>query len=149
MPTLITGANPLHLKTDTLSMLLATAFVMDRVLTFDQPSHENRKITAALSLSVLAFSIIHCIVNNLNLHSAVFATMILIIALRIRAIIKRVKDVKQREHATSLAWLGGGKFVLNASRTCQTLTPWTSQYAQASDSCFGQSTRLPVRIYDA
>lgn len=93
---------------DSLSMIFATAFVLQQLLTFNRTFKESRSITAILSTAVIGFSILHCKINDLNVHSAVFASMVLFIAYRVTALTKQMKNPALQRHAGHLARYGGG-----------------------------------------
>ena len=91
---------------DSLSMIFATAFVMHRLLIFKQSLKQSTTTTAGLIAAVIGFSVLHCKLNNLNLHSATFACMILFIAYRTSALTKQIKSPAQRKSAARLARQG-------------------------------------------
>lgn len=97
-------------------MIFATAFVLHALLTFNQTFQQRVCITAILLTALLVFSIIHCKINNLNVHSAVFASMILFIAYRVAALIKQVKNPARRRYAGRLARYGSGIIHIASSR---------------------------------
>lgn len=87
-------------------MIFATAFVMHRLLIFKQSLKQRTTTTAELTVAVIGFSVLHCKLNNLNLHSATFASMILFIAYRTSALTKQIKVPVQRKSAARLARRG-------------------------------------------
>lgn len=89
-------------------MIFATAFVLQALLTFNQTFQQSMCITAILSTALIVFSIIHCKINNLNVHSAVFASMILFIAYRVAALTKQVKNPARQRYVGRLARYGSG-----------------------------------------
>lgn len=91
---------------DSLSMIFATAFVMHRLLTFKQSLKQSTTTTAGLIVAVIGFSVLHCKLNNMNLHSATFASMILFIAYRSSALTKQIKSPAHRKSAARLARQG-------------------------------------------
>lgn len=99
---------------DSLSMIFATAFVLQQLLTFNRTFKESFSITAILSTAVIGFSILHCKINDLNVHSAVFASMVLFIAYRVSALTKQMKNPALQRHAGNLARYGGG----NIKKAC-------------------------------
>ena len=98
---------------DSLSMIFATAFVLQRLLTFNRTLRESVIINAILWSGVAVFSMIHCRIIDLTVHSAVFGSMIFYIAHRVRALTKDVKDRRRRRELYSLAWRGSGTVILN------------------------------------
>ena len=88
---------------DSLSMIFATAFVMHRLLIYKQSLKQSTTTTAGLIVAVIGFSVLHCKLNNLNLHSATFASMILFIAYRTSALTKHIKSPAQRKSVARLA----------------------------------------------
>ncbi len=91
---------------DSLSMIFATAFVMHRLLTFKQSLKQSTTTTAGLIVAVIGFSALHCKLNNMNLHSATFASMILFIAYRSSALTKQIKSPAHKKSAARLARQG-------------------------------------------
>ena len=89
-------------------MIFATAFVLQALLTFNQTFQKSMCINAILSTALIIFSIIHCKINDLMVHSAVFASMILFIAYRVAALTKQVKNPARQRYAGRLARYGGG-----------------------------------------
>ena len=87
-------------------MIFATAFVMHRLLIFRQSFKHSTTTTAGLVVAVIGFSVLHYKLNNLNLHSATFASMILFIAYRTSALTKQIKSPAQRKNAARLARQG-------------------------------------------
>ena len=105
-------------------MIFATAFVLQQLLTFNRTFKESVSITAIISTAVIGFSILHCKINDLNIHSAVFAGMVLFIAYRVTALTKQVKNPALQRHAGNLARYGGGniKKGLSFQRSIEKLT---------------------------
>ena len=91
---------------DSLSMIFATAFVMHRLLVFKRSLKQSTTATAGLIAAVIGFSVLHCKLNNLNLHSATFACMILFIAYRTSALTKQMKSPVRKKSAARLARQG-------------------------------------------
>ena len=89
-------------------MIFATALVLQRLLTFNRTFEENVVINATLGIAVAAFSILHCRINDLNVHSAVFGSMILYIGYRVRALTKEIKDPRHQGDLNNLVWSGSG-----------------------------------------
>ena len=96
-------------QVDSLSMLYATAFVMHQLIVCNNPSREAFQRSVMLALAVLLFSVIHCIVNDLNLHSLVFASMIAYIALKTSKMIKNVEDRDWQRRARRKVRIGCSK----------------------------------------
>lgn len=90
-------------------MLYATAFVMHQIIIHNQLSQEIFRRSMMLAVAVLSFSVIHCILNDLNLHSLVFASMIIYIAIRTSEMIKNTKNRDWRDNARKRARIGSGK----------------------------------------
>ena len=94
-------------------MIFATAFVLQRLLTFDGTTRENVVNTAILWSGVAVFSVIHCRIIDLTVHSAVFGSMIFFIAHRVRVSTIEVKDRRRQRELNSLAWRGSSTVILN------------------------------------
>ena len=92
-------------------MIFATALVLQRLLTFNRTFGEKAIINSILGLAVTLFSLVHCRINDLNVHSAVFGCMILYIAHRVRALTTEVKNAELQRNLYSLAWHGSGTIV--------------------------------------
>ena len=103
-------------------MILATASVLQRLFTFNRTIKESVVISVVLWSGVAAFSSVHCRINESNVHSAVFGSMILYIAYRVRALTKEIKDPRCRRQFNSLAWRGSGTVLSQPF-------PGTSRYA--------------------
>ena len=91
-------------------MILATALVLQRLLTLNVSSRESVIRTVILWIAVTAFGILHCRINDLNIHSTVFTAMIFYIVYRTRVMIKSVKDPERKKRAGRLARWGSGTF---------------------------------------
>lgn len=96
-------------------MIVATAFVVNQLLTFDKPYERRNKATRGLIALVFLFANIHFWTNNLTLHSAVFACMLLFVYLRTSNLITGIKDGETQRKARRLALLGGCKIPLRTS----------------------------------
>ncbi|KAL8780369.1 MAG: hypothetical protein Q9194_000932 [Teloschistes cf. exilis] len=94
---------------DSLSMLYATAFVMHQITIHNQLPEEIFRRSMMLAVAVLFFSVIHCILNDLNLHSMVFASMIIYIAMRTSQMIKNIKNRDSRNKARKRTRLGSAQ----------------------------------------
>ena len=90
-------------------MLYATAFVMHQLIACNHPSEEAFPRSTMLAGAVLLFSVIHCRVNDLNLHSLVFASMITYIALNTSKLIKKVEDRGWQRQAQRWVRFGSGR----------------------------------------
>ena len=108
-------------------MIFATAFVLQRLLTFNRTIRENVLINAVLWSGVAVFSMIHCRIIDLTVHSAVFGSMIFYIAYRVRALTKEVKDRRRQRDLKSLAWRGSSTVILKHFLAIVMLTS-NSQY---------------------
>jgi hypothetical protein len=93
-------------------MHLAAAFVLHRVLTFDEPRHKHRKIGWTITCVVVAASAVHFFVMSLNFHSAVFAFMIALVRYKTGVLIQEIRDPHQRRNAGRLSKTGAGQFQL-------------------------------------
>jgi Ceramidase len=91
-------------------MILATALVLQRLLTFNISSRESVVRTVILWISVTAFSILHCRINDLNVHSTVFGAMILYIGHGTRVMMRSLKDTERKERAGRLVRWGSSMF---------------------------------------
>jgi hypothetical protein len=92
-----------------LAMLLATAFVLHRVLTFDAPKPARRKIGWAITFALITVSALHCYIMSLGFHSAVFAAMVAVVGYKTRGLIQKIKDSRQRSNAKRLSKIGSGQ----------------------------------------
>ena len=119
-------------------MIFATASVLQRLLTFNRTLRENAVINSILGLAVASFSTLHCRINDLNVHSAVFGCMILYIAHRVRALTTKVNNAKLQRDFYCLAWRGSGKIVLKYNILAMTvsLTRILIVYAGAGFACW-------------
>lgn len=91
-------------------MLYATAFVMHQLIICNKPSEVTFQRSVMLAIAVLLFSVVHCILNDLNLHSLVFASMITYIARRTSKMIKNNRDRGWQKKARKWTWIGSGEF---------------------------------------
>ena len=91
-------------------MILATALVLQRLLTFHVSSRESVFRTVVLWIAVAAFGILHCRINDLNVHSTVFGAMVLYVGHCTRVMMKSVKNAERKERAGRLAASGSGTF---------------------------------------
>lgn len=98
-------------------MLYATAFVIHQLIICNKPSEEAFQRSVMLAVAVLLFSVIHCVVNDLNLHSLVFGSMITYIALRTSTMIKNIEDRNWRKKARKWTKIGCSKFDLRFYHT--------------------------------
>lgn len=97
---------------DDLSMLIATATVLHRVYTFDKSV--TTTIVAGLGITAVMtlFSIWHCWMDEITMHSILFGVMIAIIGLRTRVVIKRrILDPVVRSEVMRLCTWGSIIFV--------------------------------------
>ena len=98
---------------DDLSMLFATATVLHRVYTFDKSPKETILWGGALAGFLIAFSVYHCVMDEVVFHGLIFAAMIVIVGARTRAIIaKTVTDPFVKAEVRKLVWYGTGSFAL-------------------------------------
>ncbi|RDL37648.1 Uncharacterized protein BP5553_05081 [Venustampulla echinocandica] len=114
---------------DDLSMLFATATVLHRLLTFDKPLATTIYYGLAITTIVGAFSIWHCVTNELIMHSIVFAIMLLMVSRKTSSIVNaRVSDPGVRKDVRRLSIWGfmcfaSGFALWNIDiATCKTLT---------------------------
>ena len=98
-------------------MLYATAFVMHQLITCNHPPAESSQRSAMLAVAVLLFSVIHCVLNDLNLHSLVFASMIAYIAVNTSKMISSVQDRDWQRQARRWVRFGSGRFSQSRSST--------------------------------
>lgn len=75
-------------------------------------SPSQRVVTLSISAGVLIFSAIHCAINDLNVHSAVFASMLLVIVWRTSGITRRVGSEGKRKEMLGWVRVGGGTYSL-------------------------------------
>ncbi|KAL2071737.1 hypothetical protein VTL71DRAFT_12972 [Oculimacula yallundae] len=116
---------------DDLSMLVAVATVMHRVLTFDK-SLSTTVISGTVFAGVMtAFSIWHCVSDELIMHNVLFASMIAVVGIKTRAIIStRVEDRAVAKEVRKLATWGGVIFISGFgiwnidNAICSSLTTW-------------------------
>lgn len=99
-------------------MLVATAMVLHRILTYNSDSAYRRNVFIALMGTLVPFSIYHYVTNELVGHVAVFAGMILYIGYKTRELIaRRIKTREARRRVRKLERTGACKslFLLSAS----------------------------------
>lgn len=98
---------------DDLSMLFATATVLHRVYTFDKSPKATILWGGALAGFLIAFSVYHCVKDEVVFHGLIFAAMIVIVGAKTRAIIaKTVTDPFVKAEVRKLVWYGTGSFAL-------------------------------------
>jgi len=97
---------------DELSMLIATAFVLHRVFTFD------KSLTLTITSGLIAASLMsvfvtwHCWMDEVVMHDVLFGLMIAIVGIKTRSIIStRVSSPSIRAEVTKLATYGAIIFV--------------------------------------
>ncbi|EPE27582.1 hypothetical protein GLAREA_04373 [Glarea lozoyensis ATCC 20868] len=116
---------------DDLSMLVATATVIHRVFTYDKSLNYTVIHGLTLFSAMTAFSIWHCVTDELFMHSVVFGVMIVIVRQKTRSVIKvRVTDPAVLKDVRLLAVFGAiffasGFAIWNVDiMMCNTLTAW-------------------------
>ncbi len=87
-------------------MILATASVLHRILA-SHPLHATTLLTILWAFVAL-FSALHIRINNLNIHSVVWASMVAYIAYRVRKLTAMVKSVEQKRQLARKAQWGIG-----------------------------------------
>ena len=90
-------------------MLLATSFVLHRVMTFDKPPAYRKKLGLFTTLSLLSFSLYHSVYNDMISHSIVFGAMIFVVGVKTMALVEGIRDGKVRRNVRRLARLGAGE----------------------------------------
>ena len=105
-------------------MLFATAFVLQQLLTFDRSVQEARKLSTWLWAALLAFTAVHCLLNNLVLHSIVFASMILFIGFKTYGTIQGMTNRDRKRRAQQMSRIGAGKLGFKVSIIVKHLTLW-------------------------
>ncbi|KFY13363.1 hypothetical protein V492_03316 [Pseudogymnoascus sp. VKM F-4246] len=97
---------------DDLSMLLATATVMHRVYTYDDtPLHAVLK-GLGLAAFLTAFSVWHCMSNEIVGHATLFGVMVVLVGIKTRSIISaRVSDPAVKKEVRKLSRWGSVIFV--------------------------------------
>jgi dihydroceramidase len=90
-------------------MLLATATVMHRVYTYDDtPLHAVLK-GLGLAAFLTAFSVWHCLSDEIVGHAVLFGVMVVLVGLKTRSIISdRVADPVVKKEVRKLVWWGSG-----------------------------------------
>jgi dihydroceramidase len=97
---------------DELSMLIATATVLHRVYTFDRTLPITVWSGITLTVALSAFSVWHCITDELVMHSVIFGIMICLVGIKTRSIIAaRIPDPSVRKEVKRLATWGAIIFV--------------------------------------
>lgn len=98
---------------DDLSMLFATATVMHRVYTFDKPLKDAVVWGLGLAGFLFAFSVYHCMTDEIVMHAILFGVMILAVGIKTRATINaRITSPILRSQIRKLVWVGTGSFGL-------------------------------------
>lgn len=92
-------------------MLLATAFVLQRVLTFNKPPAYSRTVTLSLVVSLLTFTAYHIKYNNMNSHSIVFGIMIVVVGINTMSLVEVIKDEKVKRNVRMLGRVGAGECI--------------------------------------
>lgn len=96
---------------DSLSMLLATAFVLQRVLTFNKPLAYSRNVTLSIIVSLLTFTAYHVKYNDMNSHSIVFGIMIVVVGINTMSLVEIIKDEKVKRNVRMLGRVGAGESI--------------------------------------
>lgn len=97
---------------DDLSMLLAVATVTHRVFTFDKSLTYTVVFGIILTLAMTTFSVWHCVMDELVMHSVLFGIMIAFVGTKTRSIIKaRVSDPVVQKDVRNMATWGAVIFV--------------------------------------
>ncbi|CZT10101.1 related to YPC1-Alkaline Ceramidase [Rhynchosporium agropyri] len=116
---------------DDLSMLVAVASVVHRVYTFDKSLKTTVISGTVFTVVMTAFSIWHCITDELIMHNVIFAFMIVAVGQKTRSIISsRVENPAVAKEVRKLATWGGVIFVSGFgiwnidNALCSSLTPW-------------------------
>ncbi|PBP19980.1 hypothetical protein BUE80_DR009213 [Diplocarpon rosae] len=116
---------------DDLSMLAAVATVYHRVSTFDKSLSATVISGCIITVLMAAFSVWHCVADEITMHSVLFAIMIILVGERTRSIISaRVEDPAVAKEVKKLATWGAGIFlsgfiIWNIDNViCASLTSW-------------------------
>lgn len=95
---------------DDLSMLLATATVLHRIHTFDTST--TTTVVAGLVMATLltAFSIWHCVTDEIVMHALLFGIMIALVGIQTRSVIsRRVPNPAVKKEVYKLCKWGGSR----------------------------------------
>ncbi|KAI6711330.1 hypothetical protein JHW43_006160 [Diplocarpon mali] len=116
---------------DDLSMLVAVATVYHRVSTFDKSLSTTVISGFVITAVIAAFSVWHCVTDEITMHSVLFAIMIILVGGKTRSIITaRVEDPAVAKEVKNLAAWGAGIFVSGFiiwnidNAICSSLTSW-------------------------
>ena len=91
-------------------MIYATHFTLVRLFTHSRPAARQSRINAGLTVFVVAYSVFHCWINSLVIHSIVFDAMLIACGVKGRRLIQSVKDEKRRGELKRWARWGEGGF---------------------------------------
>ena len=84
-------------------MIYAVALLIQRIFTFDKPAKQARNITLIVLLGAVSYTVLHCVLDNLTVHTVVFLAMLITASKKVRALIRVLPEAKQRQRLTSLA----------------------------------------------
>ena len=96
-------------------MIYATHFTLVRLLTHSRPAATQFRINIGLMAFVIAYSVFHCWINSLAIHSVVFDTMLIACGVKGRRLIRSVRDEKRGRELKRWARWGEGVFVRHCS----------------------------------
>jgi hypothetical protein len=118
-------------------MIVATPIVCHRAMTYNQSSSFYRWFGGSLLLAVLAETANHTITNEQVVHKLSFVSLIIVVAIRTRALIKlRVQDLNDKKMLQKAVIFGAGMY---------SLTSLSRTFPNSSDRCRRMFyIRLPV-----
>lgn len=93
-------------------MLLATAFVLQRVLTFKKPPAYSRNVTLVVIISLLSFTTYHIKYNNMASHSVIFGIMIAVVGYKTMALGEGISDERVKKNVRMLGRAGASEYSL-------------------------------------
>lgn len=92
-------------------MLVASACVFHRAMTFNQSTLFSRRFTAVLLLPLGIETVYHTIADEEAVHQLSFLLLIILVAIKTRALIKsRVQRSEDRQRLRALTMAGAGTF---------------------------------------
>ena len=87
-------------------MIYAVALLTQRIFTFDKSSSEARTITAFVAVGTVGYTILHCVLDNLVVHTIVFLAMLVFNGNKIRTLVRALPEEKERQYIVAFATSG-------------------------------------------
>jgi dihydroceramidase len=90
-----------------MSMLVATGFVLNRIITFDVSPSTRRNRSLALLTVLTAISVYHCATDEILVHVVTFGVMVIYIGIKTRKLVQtRVTDPGEKKRVATLMNFG-------------------------------------------